>query len=282
MTRPLLTLPIALSLLAAPALAGPEESGAGAADALMVDCQINGRTERFSIADGALSDGNGSISVLAEGVYAVTRGGTTYLIDPTGVQVDEGPDRGKWDCVEVAGGGAAAELDLLAQVTELEGEVANLEAALSAAQGDRDAAITSRDLAEAALAEAMAERDALRARSEELQALVAAAEAESAEAQVQIETLGAQLNAALAQIAMAEQEAAEDAAPMAEPEAAEPDASTVMTVEGFDADAALTAISGSDLGPIAQAALSEAVERARANPDLVPEVVARLQLALGG
>lgn len=281
MTRPLLTLPLALSLLTTPALAGPGDPGAGAADALVLDCQINGRSERFSIADGALSDGNGSLSVLGEGVYAVTRDGTTYLIDATGVQVDTGPDRGKWDCVEGMGGGSA-DLDLLARVTELEGEVATLEAALNAAQGDREAAIVSRDLAEAALDEAMAGRDALSARVEELQALLAAAEAENAEAQVQIETLGTELNAALARIAMEEREAAEGEAPMDAPESTEPDPAAAMTVEGFDPDAALAAIAGSDLGPIARTALSEAVERARTDPDLVAEVVARLQQALGG
>lgn len=281
MTRPLLTLPLALSLLTTPALAGPGDPGAGAVDALVLDCQINGRSERFSIADGALSDGNGSLSVLGEGVYAVTRDGTTYLIDATGVQVDTGPDRGKWDCVEGMGGGSA-DLDLLARVTELEGEVATLEAALNAARGDREAAIVSRDLAEAALDEAMAGRDALAARVEELQALLAAAEAENAEAQVQIETLGTELNAALARIAMEEREATEGEAPMDAPESTEPDPAAAMTVEGFDPDAALAAIASSDLGPIARTALSEAVERARTDPDLVAEVVARLQQALGG
>jgi len=59
------------------------------------------------------------------------------------------------------------------------------------------------------------------------------------------------------------------------------DLSTLFSVEGFNADAALAAVEGSDLSAIARASLSAAIEQARANPDMVGEVVTRLRNALG-
>jgi len=60
------------------------------------------------------------------------------------------------------------------------------------------------------------------------------------------------------------------------------DPATVLSVEGFDADAALALVSGSDgLSDISRAALSAAVEQARNDPALVGEVVTRLRAALG-
>lgn len=181
MTRTLFCLPLALSLLSSTALAGPPEPlQAAGGDSLVLDCQINGQSERFAISDGAMADGSGRLQVLAEDLYALTRDGTTYVIDPTGVQIDRGPDRGKWDCTEVtdaAEPGAVPDAETTARLLELEGEVANLQAALRAAQGDRQAAIlmretamTAREAAEADLAEAQAE-------IEELTAQVAAQEA---------------------------------------------------------------------------------------------------------
>ena len=113
-----------------------------------------------------MADGSGTVRVLAEDLYVLTRDGTTYVIDPTGVQIDQGPDRGKWDCVEAAAGatpGATPDAGVMARLVELEGEVANLQAALNAAQGDRQAAVLMRDTAIAAREAAEAEIEDLTA-----------------------------------------------------------------------------------------------------------------------
>lgn len=155
---------LALSLLASPALAGPpieQPAPTGVSGAATIyDCQIAGRTERFVIAGGALAEGPGTLSVLTEDVYVVTRGGVTYLIDPTGVQIDQGVDAGKWPCVESTAAPAPTpavpDAGQMARIVELEAEVANLQAALSAANGERDAAIAAGEAALAARDEAEA------------------------------------------------------------------------------------------------------------------------------
>lgn len=236
MTRQLFQLPLALSLLASTALADTAipMQAPGGGDSFTLDCLINGRSERFSVSNGTLAEGTGTVSRLAEGVYAITRDGITYLIDPTGVQVDRGPDIGKWDCVDATvntGVGAMPENpDLMARIVELQGLVANLEAALSAARGERQAAILSRDMAfaardeaQAALSAAMAEQQetarltaelqaaqaetaALRERMAQLQGLVEQADAQAEADQARIEALGARLNTALAEMAAAQAE----------------------------------------------------------------------------
>ncbi|MGI3186067.1 hypothetical protein [Nioella aestuarii] len=348
MTR--LTFALAVSLMASPALAGPPleqpapapapaEAGGGAT---IYDCQIAGRTERFVIADGALAEGAGSLSVLTEDVYVVTRNGVTYFIDPTGVQIDQGVDAGKWPCVETAAAPAPAEPDVnqMARIVELETQVANLQAALSAANGERDAAIAAREaalvaldgaqaasgaaataaqtalaeaaalqsqaeIAESAAAAAIAAQAGAEARVVELEAAAAAdaveleqmraSQGQLAEALAAAEARVAELELALAaSMAVSEEDVAEDDMTEEADDSAEGmgDAAdstdedmsedhSAMEAGGFDADAALMAIDAAELSPISRAALTAAVEQARANPDLVAEVVTRLQNALG-
>lgn len=319
MTR--LPFALTLSLLASPALAGPPldqpapAPAATSGTATVYDCQIAGRTERFVIADGTLAEGPGTLSVLTEGVYAVTRDGVTYLIDPTGVQIDQGIDAGKWPCVESAAAPAPAVPDAgqMARIVELEAELANLQAALSAANGERDAAIAARQAALAARDEAQAssaaaslaaqtalnDSAALQAQVEtaeeatsaalaaEAAAVARVAELEAAAAanaveMEQMRAVHAQLVEALAasDVRVMELEAALVASLAAQEEDMHEDPDP-MEDDGFDADAALMAIDASDLSPISRAALTAAVEQARRNPDLVEEVVTRLQNALG-
>jgi len=352
-----------VALLSAPAFAGPPENApaAGASERVVFDCQVNGRSLRFDIAGDQLADGSGTVTMLADGVYAISQAGQTYLIDETGLQIDSGPDAGKWDCqrgtVTPAGGATGSgegyfpqgDAAQLGRIVELENEVANLQAALTAAEGDRDAAIVARDVAQANLATAMegqAEAAALQARAQEaeasaaalqarareaeesaaalqaqvaeLQGLLASADAADAEQQAAMNGLAEELNASLARIAALEAQLAAatttDApgdeasdAPQAEPEdvgaetgaaeasaqpdeagAAEEAAGDAVEETGaaaddvFDADTLLATIATSELSPIAQAALSAAVEQARENPALVPEVLARVARATGG
>ena len=49
----------------------------------------------------------------------------------------------------------------------------------------------------------------------------------------------------------------------------------------FDADAALAMLEAAEIGDIARAALTAAVEQARENPELAAEVMTRLESALG-
>lgn len=230
MTRLRSPLPFALtlSLLATTALAGPPveptpvPAPAGAsADRSVLDCRIAGRTERFVIAGDALAEGPGSLSVLAEGIYVVSRDGVTYLIDPTGVQIDQGLDAGKWPCVSstAAAPAPAPDSNQMARIVELEGQLANLQAALNAANGDRDAAILARDAAIAARDAAQAtanaagtaaqtaltEAAALQTRAENAEALVTASTAAEAAADARLAALGTQLNTALARLAATEQ-----------------------------------------------------------------------------
>ncbi|PIV75237.1 MAG: hypothetical protein COW55_06165 [Rhodobacteraceae bacterium CG17_big_fil_post_rev_8_21_14_2_50_65_11] len=205
MTRVLSCLPLALSLLSSTALAGPPVQGADG-DGLVLDCQINGQSERFAISDGAMADGSGTLQVLAEDLYVLTRDGTTYVIDPTGVQIDHGPDQGKWDCVEVTGEaaltGGAPDAHMMARLVELEGEVANLSTALNAARGDRQAAILMRDAASGARDAAAAELAEAQAEIEDLMARNAAQEASRAALRDQLAQAEAELAAAETQLAV--------------------------------------------------------------------------------
>lgn len=257
MTR--LPFALTLSLLASPALAGPPldqpapAPAATSGTATVYDCQIAGRTERFVIADGTLAEGPGTLSVLTEGVYAVTRDGVTYLIDPTGVQIDQGIDAGKWPCVESAAAPAPAVPDAgqMARIVELEAELANLQAALSAANGERDAAIAARqaalaardeaqassaaaslaaqtalndsaalqaqvETAETAAATAIAAQTAAEARSAELEALAAVRAADLVELQALLDEMNATLASTEARVAELEAAANADAAEIAQ------------------------------------------------------------------
>jgi len=236
MTRLRSRLPFALTLtlLAGPALAGPPVDptpapapAAAGGDRTALDCQIAGRVERFVIAGGALAEGPGTLTVLAEGVYAVSRNGVNYLIDPTGVQIDQGVDAGKWPCVEnVAAAPAPApgpDASQLARIVELEGQITNLQAALNAANGDRDAAVLSRDAAlaardEAQAASAAAASAAQTALSEAaaLQARAQGAEARASELETAVATATAAQGAAEARVMELETAATANAAEMAE------------------------------------------------------------------
>jgi hypothetical protein len=224
-----------VALLSAPAFAGPPEDApvAGASERVVFDCLVNGRSLRFDIAGDQLADGSGIVTMLADGVYAISQAGQTYLIDETGLQIDSGPDAGKWDCqrrtVTPVGGATGSgegyfpqgDAAQLARIVELENEVANLQAALIAAEGDRDAAVVARDVAQTNLATAMegqAETAALQARAQEaeasaaalqaqvaeLQGALASADAADAEQQAAMNGLAEELNASLARIAALE------------------------------------------------------------------------------
>ena len=342
-----------VALLSAPAFAGPPENApaAGASERVVFDCLVNGRSLRFDIAGDQLADGSGTVTMLADGVYAISQAGQTYLIDETGLQIDSGPDAGKWDCqrgtVTPAGGATGSgegyfpqgDAAQLARIVELENEVANLQAALIAAEGDRDAAVVARDVAQTNLATAMegqAETAALQARAQEaeasaaalqaqvaeLQGALASADAADAEQQAAMNGLAEELNASLARIAALEaqlaaatmdapveettdqpteepaqaeaapSEAPEDSEQPAQEDAAEEDVDGAAAAEleeadaghgdPFDADALLAELAEADLSPIARAALSAAVEQARENPALAPEVLARVERATGG
>lgn len=316
MTRMLSCLPLALSLLSSTALAGPpvptQEAGG---DRLVLNCQINGQSERFVISDGTMADGSGTLQVLAEDLFVLTRDGTTYVIDPTGVQIDRGPDRGKWDCVDVtadaAQPGAAPDAQMMARLVELEGEVANLTAALNAARGDRQAAILMRDSAiatgaatEAELAEALAEIADLTARLAAQEASRAAlsdrlsqAEAELEASETQVEVMGSDFEGLLDRFLTQREQITELQGLLAEARAAaDPNLATVPAESAqtgdapapetrddasFDADAALAEVDAADLSPIARAALAAAIEQARDNPAMLEEVTQRLRNALG-
>ena len=342
-----------VALLSAPAFAGPPENApaAGASERVVFDCLVNGRSLRFDIAGDQLADGSGTVTMLADGVYAISQAGQTYLIDETGLQIDSGPDAGKWDCqrgtVTPAGGATGSgegyfpqgDAAQLGRIVELENEVANLQAALTAAEGDRDAAVVARDVAQTNLATAMegqAETAALQARAQEaeasaaalqaqvaeLQGALASADAADAEQQAAMNGLAEELNASLARIAALEaqlaaatmdapveettdqpteepsqaeaapSEAPEDSEQPAQEDAAEEDVDGAAAAEleeadaghgdPFDADALLAELAEADLSPIARAALSAAVEQARENPALAPEVLARVERATGG
>ena len=342
-----------VALLSAPAFAGPPENApaAGAFERVVFDCQVNGRSLRFDIAGDQLADGSGTVTMLTDGVYAISQAGQTYLIDETGLQIDSGPDAGKWDCqrgtVTPAGGATGSgegyfpqgDAAQLARIVELENEVANLQAALTAAEGDRDAAVVARDVAQTNLATAMegqAETAALQARAQEaeasaaalqaqvaeLQGALASADAADAEQQAAMNGLAEELNASLARIAALEaqlaaatmdapveettdqpteepsqaeaapSEAPEDSEQPTQEDAAEEDVDGAAAAEleeadaghgdPFDADALLAELAEADLSPIARAALSAAVEQARENPALAPEVLARVERATGG
>lgn len=342
-----------VALLSAPAFAGPPEDApvAGASERVVFDCLVNGRSLRFDIAGDQLADGSGTVTMLADGVYAISQAGQTYLIDETGLQIDSGPDAGKWDCqrgtVTPAGGATGSgegyfpqgDAAQLGRIVELENEVANLQAALTAAEGDRDAAVVARDVAQTNLATAMegqAETAALQARAQEaeasaaalqaqvaeLQGALASADAADAEQQAAMNGLAEELNASLARIAALEaqlaaatmdapveettdqpteepsqaeaapSEAPEDSEQPAQEDAAEEDVDGAAAAEleeadaghgdPFDADALLAELAEADLSPIARAALSAAVEQARENPALAPEVLARVERATGG
>lgn len=199
-----------VALLSAPAFAGPPEDApvAGASERVVFDCLVNGRSLRFDIAGDQLADGSGIVTMLADGVYAISQAGQTYLIDETGLQIDSGPDAGKWDCqretVTPVGGATGSgegyfpqgDAAQLARIVELENEVANLQAALIAAEGDRDAANVARDVAQANLATAMegqAEAEALQARAQEAEASAAALQARAREAEESAAALQAQV-----------------------------------------------------------------------------------------
>lgn len=342
-----------VALLSAPAFAGPPENApaAGASERVVFDCLVNGRSLRFDIAGDQLADGSGTVTMLADGVYAISQAGQTYLIDETGLQIDSGPDAGKWDCqrgmvTPVSGATGSGEgyfpqgdAAQLGRIVELENEVANLQAALTAAEGDRDAAVVARDVAQTNLATAMegqAETAALQARAQEaeasaaalqaqvaeLQGALASADAADAEQQAAMNGLAEELNASLARIAALEaqlaaatmdapveettdqpteepsqaeaapSEAPEDSEQPAQEDAAEEDVDGAAAAEleeadaghgdPFDADALLAELAEADLSPIARAALSAAVEQARENPALAPEVLARVERATGG
>lgn len=308
MTRTIFRTSIAipLTLLATTALAGPppasgSDAGAGG---LSLDCTINGRVEHFDLAPGALD----------QGLFSLTRGGVSYVIEDRTVQVSGGPDAGKWDCVTVAPGSVptAASPETMARIVELEGALANAEAALHAAQGDRDAADLGRLAAEQARTAALSEIETLRARMAELTAeneTLQLSAQEGAAAQERVAALGERLNTALASNAALNLQVedlqaqvaglqADLAAARAEPDEMSDSAATedeapaendvpalvtdgAFTVDGFDPEVAQAALDASGLSTIAHDSLSAAVAEAAADPARIPEVVDRLNAALG-
>ncbi len=110
-------------------------------------------------------------------------------------------------------------------------------------------------------------------------AAVAAAEAEAAAAEA------AAAEAAAAEAAAAEAAAAEAAA--AEAAAAEAAAAEAMspadllTAENFDADKVIAMIETSSLSPVQKTVLTNAVNAARSNPELVAATIAQIREALG-
>ncbi len=220
----------ALALMSTTAMAGPPADApttTGAGD-LVLDCEINGRLQNFAILGGEFS-GNGIATMLADGVYSVTlQNGSTYVLDSTSAQANDGPDSGKWDCVPgtvpVAPTVAPPQGDpnamaaLQAEMVRLMAEVQDLQLALSLSYSELEIATAERDAALAAgqnasLHEqradnlqtvvddmrnardaAMAEVEAERRRADELDALAQAA-------QGRIDSQGAELAALTAEVA---------------------------------------------------------------------------------
>jgi ABC-type Na+ efflux pump permease subunit len=59
------------------------------------------------------------------------------------------------------------------------------------------------------------------------------------------------------------------------------DLASLLTVDGFDPDAVLEAIDGSDLSTLTKTGLRTTVEGARDNPEMVPGVIEQVRGALG-
>ena len=243
MTRFITALPLSL-VLAAPALAGPpittQGPGNGAAPMvgessdveLDVECQVNGRTERYTIRGDILVGHDGVVIEMAQGNYRVALAEGNLLLSETRAQISGGPDVGKWDCVAatdpVPTPGSVADDGAMAA---LEQRLATMRAALEASQEDLVTAIAAqaaleemraartqdaaeiasleRELAEslsaearaqAAMAEAQAQVEAGAAARAELEARLAAAEARSTE----LEGTAAGASEAQAQIARLE------------------------------------------------------------------------------
>lgn len=346
----------ALTLMAAPAFAGPPPAPAAPApapaapapapvvvsDQFILDCQVNGRTQRFSIVNGVLAEGSGTVTQLAEDAYSVTTAEGNLLLTHDSVQISGGRDAGKWDCVRlpVQGGTAVAstpaidpaEFAALQQSVEglrdglarSEGDVARLQgqlndtlasaAATQAAQANAEAGLAR---SEASLATAMADNARLEAEIGMATSAFAASDVELATAQETIGALEGALGAAQTDIAVLEDDLATSqaangaleaelaaayaaAAEMSDDdsmsEETSPDAATdadsmaevevvenqpTMMADGFDADIAMEMLEGADLSPISHAALTTAIDQARTNPDMVAEVMSRLQAVLG-
>ena len=321
MVRFLSVLPLALAL-SAPAIAGPTVSNQGPGDGgapvsgvrsgFALECQINGRTERFVIAGNALVGRPGTVTLMDRDVYSVLTDQGRVLLTGDSAQITDGPDAGKWDCVQIsvapAPGGTAPSGDP-ADLAALQQRLASAQAALEATQedliatiGERDAAhaefsrldrqlneslaaVATAQAAQASAEVAAAEREtalseamtALAAREGELAASIAARRALEVElAEVLAEN--AALTAGMAVDGMDEEEMRDDE-PM--PDMTTEEAADADTPMMFDADAALSMLEAADISDISRAALSAAIEQARDNPDMASEVMARLQNALG-
>jgi len=297
---------LALAAMSTPAIAGPTISTQGPGDGgasapgaganFVLDCRINGRAERFAIAGTVLLDRPGSVIMLDTGVYSVITDRGTVLLTSDSAQIADGPDAGKWDCVEAAAGSPAGDPGAMAALQQ---QLATARAALEATQGDLMTTIMERDAAQTAVAAAetrtnaaLEEIEVLRSElaaslhvEETAQAALIRAEDDLADALERIEAGEAERAALETALAAARAEAdmteadMDDAAPDADvtSEAATDQGAEVM----FDADAALATLEAAEISDIARAALMAAVEQARDNPDMVAEVMARLQNALG-
>ena len=223
MTRFITALPLSL-VLAAPALAGPPITTQGPGDGvapmvgessdveLDVECQVNGRTERYTIRGDILVGHDGVVIEMAQGNYRVALAEGNLLLSETRAQISGGPDVGKWDCVAATGPvptpGSVADDGAMAA---LEQRLATMRAALEASQEDLVTAVAERNAAHAALEEMRAARtqDAAEIASLERElaeslSAEARAQAAMAEAQAQVEA-GAAARAELeARLAAAE------------------------------------------------------------------------------
>ncbi len=200
-------------------------------------------------------------------------------------------------------------LDSLAEISSARDQMA---ADLRVATRERNAVMIERDGATAALTEAEAALAALNAEATAneaalvtTQAALTAALAAQNAAEDLASDLRQQVEDLTAQLAMADAPM-DDPAPMAEeaqPEAEEspmlmeeaseevveeepmeeaapeeePMAQEVPMAPEFDADAARSAVQSADLSDIAAQALLAAIDQAELNPEMVPEVMARLQ-----
>ena len=184
----------------------------------------------------------------------------------------------------------------------LQQRLASERAALAASQEDLITAIGERDAARRAVAEAENRAAAALAENEVLLTELAAslhmeetAQAALARTEEDLAERDAELSEAQERIRAGELERAELEAALAAAEdataALSAELATLMQTgedmsdQGvpilFDADAALAMLEAAEIGDIARAALTAAVEQARENPELAAEVMTRLESALG-
>ncbi|MGB3689387.1 MAG: hypothetical protein WBA02_08815, partial [Jannaschia helgolandensis] len=65
------------------------------------------------------------------------------------------------------------------------------------------------------------------------------------------------------------------------PATAQADLATVLTPDGFDADALIVYVDESDMNAVAKTTLKAGIEQARDNPTLIPALLEQLKARLG-